>query len=47
MDRLLSKYGVTYKIDLAYHPQTSRQVEVSNGELKRILEKTVDSNRKD
>ena len=47
LDRLLSKYGVTHKVGLAYHPQTSGQVEVSNRELKRILEKTVDSNRKD
>ncbi|KAL0278073.1 UNVERIFIED_CONTAM: Retrovirus-related Pol polyprotein from transposon.6, partial [Sesamum radiatum] len=30
-----------------YHPQTSGQVEVSNRELKRILEKTVSSSRKD
>ncbi|CAN1254312.1 hypothetical protein LINPERPRIM_LOCUS8609, partial [Linum perenne] len=29
------------------HPQTSGQVEVSNRELKRILEKTVDQSRKD
>ena len=30
-----------------YHPQTSGQVEVSNRELKRILEKTVSVSRKD
>ncbi|KAL0437663.1 UNVERIFIED_CONTAM: Retrovirus-related Pol polyprotein from transposon opus [Sesamum radiatum] len=30
-----------------YHPQTSGQVEVFNRELKRILEKTVSSSRKD
>ncbi|XP_021834473.1 uncharacterized protein LOC110774242, partial [Prunus avium] len=30
-----------------YHPQTSGQVEVSNRELKRILEKTVSASRKD
>ena len=30
-----------------YHPQTSGQVEVSNREVKRILEKTVNVNRKD
>ena len=43
----MSKYSVTHKVGLAYHPQTSGQVEVSNRELKRILEKMVDSNRKD
>ena len=30
-----------------YHPQTSGQVEVSNRQIKQILEKTVSSNRKD
>ncbi|GLU07084.1 hypothetical protein SLE2022_240580 [Rubroshorea leprosula] len=44
---LLSKYGVTHKVATPYHPQTSGQVEVSNRELKRILEKTVNSSRKD
>ena len=44
---LLKKYGVTHKVATAYHPQTSGQVEVSNRELKRILEKTVNLNRKD
>jgi hypothetical protein len=43
----LSKYGVTHKIATAYHPQTSGQAEVSNREVKRILEKMVNPNRKD
>ncbi|XP_059315748.1 uncharacterized protein LOC132066456 [Lycium ferocissimum] len=43
----LSRYGVTHKTGTPYHAQTSGQVEVSNGELKRILEKTVGSSRKD
>ncbi|XP_016168593.1 uncharacterized protein LOC107611150 [Arachis ipaensis] len=30
-----------------YHPQTSGQVKVSNRELKRILEKTISTSRKD
>ena len=46
-DALLSKYGVTHRVATPYHPQTSGQVEVSNRELKRILEKTVNSSRKD
>ena len=29
---LLAKYGVKYKVTLAYHPQTSGQIEVSNRE---------------
>ncbi|KAF5477450.1 hypothetical protein F2P56_004090 [Juglans regia] len=40
-EALLTKYGVTYNVATPYHPQTSGQVEVSNRELKRILEKTV------
>nr|GFD26203.1 reverse transcriptase domain-containing protein [Tanacetum cinerariifolium] len=40
----MSKYGVTYRLDTAYHPQTSGQVEVSNHSLKRILERTVGEN---
>ncbi|GJY40831.1 reverse transcriptase domain-containing protein [Tanacetum coccineum] len=35
----------TYHLATAYHPQTSRQVEVSNRSLKRILERTVGENR--
>ncbi|XP_024164606.1 uncharacterized protein LOC112171694 [Rosa chinensis] len=43
----LRKYGVKHKVATPYHPQTSGQVEVSNREIKRILEKTVNSSRKD
>ena len=32
---------------LAYHPQANGQAEVSNREIKSILEKTVNSSRKD
>ena len=46
-DALLAKYGVKHKIALAYHPQTNGQAEVSNREVKLILEKTVNTNRKD
>nr|GFA25748.1 reverse transcriptase domain-containing protein [Tanacetum cinerariifolium] len=38
-------YGVTHRLSTAYHPQTSRQVEVTNRRLKRILERTVGENR--
>ncbi|GJT98738.1 reverse transcriptase domain-containing protein [Tanacetum coccineum] len=34
-----------HRLSTAYHPQTSRQVEVSNRGLKRILERTVGENR--
>ncbi|KAL5560290.1 hypothetical protein UlMin_036501 [Ulmus minor] len=44
---LLTKYGVRHKVATPYHPQTSGQAEISNREIKRILEKTVSPNRKD
>nr|GEU87828.1 reverse transcriptase domain-containing protein [Tanacetum cinerariifolium] len=43
--RAMIKYGVTYRLATAFHPQTSGQVEVSNRGLKRILERTVGENR--
>ena len=36
-----------HRIATPYHPQTSGQVEVSNREIKQILEKTVPPDRKD
>ncbi|KAM2626472.1 hypothetical protein TB2_000046 [Malus domestica] len=47
IEALLKKYGVTHKAATPYHPQTSGQAEVSNREIKQILEKTVGPNRKD
>nr|GEW70249.1 reverse transcriptase domain-containing protein [Tanacetum cinerariifolium] len=43
--KFMLKYGITYRLATAYHPQTSGQVEVSNCGLKRILERTVGKNR--
>jgi len=42
LESLLKKYGMFCKVAPPYHPQTSGQVELSNPELKSILEKTVD-----
>ncbi|GKB83857.1 reverse transcriptase domain-containing protein [Tanacetum coccineum] len=39
--KVMLKYGVTHRLSIAYHPQTSGQVEVSNRGLKRILERAV------
>ena len=45
--KLLSMYGVKHVRSLAYHPQSNGQVEISNREIKNILEKTVNANGKD
>ncbi|CAN6543394.1 unnamed protein product [Malus baccata var. baccata] len=47
IEALLRKYNVTHKVATPYHPQTSGQAEVSNREIKQILEKTVGPTRKD
>ena len=47
IDKVLQKYGVRHHTSLAYHPQSNGQAEVSNREIKYILEKTVNSSRKD
>ncbi|XP_075494765.1 uncharacterized protein LOC142532332 [Primulina tabacum] len=39
--------SVKHKVALAYHPQSNGQAEISNQEIKQILEKTVNTNRKD
>ena len=42
VDKVLQKYG-----SLAYHPQANGQAEVSNRKIKSIMEKTINSSRKD
>nr|GFA44420.1 reverse transcriptase domain-containing protein [Tanacetum cinerariifolium] len=42
--KFMLKFGVTRRLATPYHPQTSRQVEVSNRGLKQILERTVGEN---
>ena len=44
---LLAKYGVKHKVATPYNPQTSGQVKLANREIKTILMKVVNSNRKD
>ena len=47
VDKVLQKYGVRHRTLLAYHPQANGHAEVSNREIKSILEKTVNNSRKD
>ncbi|CAN6723549.1 unnamed protein product [Malus baccata var. baccata] len=47
IEALLKKYKVTHKVSTPYHPQTNGQAEVSNREIKQILEKTVGPSRRD
>ena len=42
-EKLMSRYRIKHIMSLAYHPQTNGQAEISNREIKRILEKTVSS----
>ena len=46
-DKLMNIYGIKHIMSLAYHPQTKGQAEISNREIKKILEKTVNSSKKD
>ena len=46
-ESLMKKYGITHKVATPYHPQTSEQVELAKREIKQILEKIVNPNKKD
>ncbi|RDY10519.1 hypothetical protein CR513_04942, partial [Mucuna pruriens] len=47
MPTLLEKHGVVHRMATTYHPQTNMQAEVFNREIKLILQKVVNPNRKD
>ena len=38
-DRLMSRYEIKHIMSLAYHPQTNGKAEISNREIKKIIEK--------
>ena len=44
--KLMRRYGIRHVMGLACHPQLNGQAEISNREIKKILEKTVNSRRK-
>ncbi|GJT07874.1 reverse transcriptase domain-containing protein [Tanacetum coccineum] len=41
LEKALQRYGVTHKLSTAYHPQSNGQTEVTNRDIKRILERSV------
>ena len=45
--KLMSRYGIKNMMGLAYHTQYNGQDEISNREIKKILEKTIKASRKD
>ncbi|KAL1564799.1 hypothetical protein AAHA92_07096 [Salvia divinorum] len=47
IEALMRKYGVHHWLSTPYHPQSNGQAEISNREVKSILEKTVNPTRKD
>ena len=47
MGNISTRHEEYLYMSLAYHPQTNGQAEISNKEIKKILEKNVSSSRKD
>ena len=45
--KLMSGYGIRHVMGLAYHPQSNGQAKISNREINKILEKTVNTSIKD
>ena len=45
--KLMREHGVKHAIDLEYHPQSNGQAKIFYKEIKKILENTVSTNRKD
>ena len=45
--KIMSRYGIKHLMGLAYYPPSNGQDEISNREIKKILEKTVNASGKD
>ena len=46
-EKLMNRYGIKHMMGLAYYPQSNGQAEISNREIKKIMEKIVNTSRKD
>ena len=46
-EKLMSRYEIRHVMGFPYHPQSNGQEKISNREIKKILEKTVNTSRKD
>ncbi|GJV97792.1 reverse transcriptase domain-containing protein [Tanacetum coccineum] len=46
LEKALQRYGVTHKLSTTYHPQSNGQTEVTNRDIKHILERSVGYNPK-
>ena len=44
--KLISIYGIRHVMGLDYHPQSNGQVKISNREIKKIMEKIVNTSKK-
>ena len=44
--KLMRKYGIKHVMGLIYHPQSNGRAKISNREIKKILEKTMNTSRK-
>ncbi|KAL7587997.1 hypothetical protein Lser_V15G36806 [Lactuca serriola] len=47
LEVVLKKYGVTHRVSTAYHLQNNGQAEASNRQIKGLIEKTINSVKKD
>jgi transposase InsO family protein len=45
--KCLSKFRIEHRVSTPYHPQTNRQAETSNRQLKSILNKTIEKGGRD
>ena len=43
--KLMDRYGIRHVMGLVYHPRSNGKVEISNREIKKILEKIVNISR--